>query len=528
MGPVVQLGLVSSDASTYRAARAAGARVVKVLADWNVLEPQRGRLSWTDQDRLVAAAIGEGLAVVMVLAHTPRWASVGTGADLNRVDIYSRQPPRDVRDWERFVGAVAERYRGRVADYQVWTRLGLPDFRGTGTEYLALLQAARTRVRAADPAARIVMATPVGVDLGFILGVAERAPAAFDAASLVPEGFAPERLLRPLSVLSQRLRPLGKAVWMDWLPEEAASQAASADLWARLLAVAAAGGVQRVFAAAPAQIGVGLHQAASVLLAEPLLGYLQREPDVYAVVLGSGAAASAVVWATAEGRTLELPAVPARATTIDGRPVIPEAREGRAVLRLGLEPLVVHGIPVALIEEARATAARSPMLPVVAADRDYGRRTEVYARLGRQGEERGLYNLPYRSRRGGAVEPVEVGGAEAVKTSIARQVVYVYFDVDDTFLYFEEGRTPIEVSVEVWGARATRQVGFNLLYDSIGGYRFTPWQWVDVRDGWTIHTVRLTDARMANTWGWDFAINAAGNRTEDLIVRTVTVRKGAP
>ncbi len=46
--------------------------------------------------------------------------------------------------------------------------------------------------------------------------------------------------------------------------------------------------------------------------------------------------------------------------------------------------------------------------------------------------------------------------------------------------------------------------------------------------GWVTHTIRVTDANFANTWGWDFAINAAGNRSEDLIVRTVSVRKGAP
>ena len=77
-------------------------------------------------------------------------------------------------------------------------------------------------------------------------------------------------------------------------------------------------------------------------------------------------------------------------------------------------------------------------------------------------------------------------------------------------------------------ARAPRQVGFNLLYDSTTGYRFTPWQWVDVRDGWATYTIRLTDANMANTWGWDFAINTSGNRAEDLTIRSVTVRKGAP
>lgn len=71
-------------------------------------------------------------------------------------------------------------------------------------------------------------------------------------------------------------------------------------------------------------------------------------------------------------------------------------------------------------------------------------------------------------------------------------------------------------------------MGFNLFYDSTGGYRYTPWQWVDARDAWITYTVGLADASMANTWGWDFAIGAAGNRSEDLVVRSVTVRKRAP
>jgi hypothetical protein len=95
-------------------------------------------------------------------------------------------------------------------------------------------------------------------------------------------------------------------------------------------------------------------------------------------------------------------------------------------------------------------------------------------------------------------------------------------------LYFAEGRRPVEIVIEVLGASAPQQVGFNLLYDSVGGYRFTPWQWVETREGWTTYTIRLNDASMANTWGWDFAINTAGNRAADLVIRSVTVRKGAP
>jgi hypothetical protein len=524
------LGLVSSDTGAYAAAKGSGVRAVKIVADWSAIEPERGRASWIALDQVVAAAVREGLTPVIVVSYTPRWASIGSGAELTRPEIYSRQPPRDVREWERFVGAAAERYRGRVAEWQMWTQLGLPLFRGTGSEYLALLQAARARIRAVDPNARVAMATPTGVDLTFLLRAAQDAPGAFDAVALAPQGFAPEALLRPLAILGRRLKAAGKAIWLDWMPDGSLPADRTAGAGARVLAVAQATGIERVFLTDPTHIGPEMRRAAAVLLSRPFAGYLVRDPDVYALVFGTAAEATVVAWATVEGRFIEVPAPsPPRVTTLDGQPVLIEAREGRTFARLSLAPVVATGVAPSLVDEARATAgARGPLLPVVSPDRDYSRAIEVSARLGRIGEEKGLYNLPYRGRRNGAVEPVEIAGAEAVQTSIVRQVIYVYFDIDDSFMYFAEGRTPIEITVEVLGARGPRQVGFNLLYDSTGGYRFTPWQWVDASDGWVTHTVRLTDASMANTWGWDFAINTAGNRSEDLTIRAVAVRKGAP
>ncbi len=527
-----QLGLTFQPSAPVAdaVARAAGVRAVKVLADWSIIEPQRGQAGWADLDRAVARVVGQGLAPIVVLAHTPRWASIGSGADLTRPEVYSRQPPRDVRDWERFVGAAAERYRGRVAAWQVWTQLGLPHFRGTGSEYLGLLRAARARLRTADPSARVAMATPAGIDLGFILRVAQDAPDAFDAVALAPHRFAPEDLLRPLGVLGQRLRPAGKAIWLDWTPGGAADETGGGvgGAWARMFAVAQAGGVDRIFVSDPAHLGAALRQAAGAVLTRPFLGYLPRGPDVYAVMLGGGAEAALIAWTTAEGRTLDLPGEPApRAVGLDGRTVTIDAKEGRRTAPLGMAPIVVTGVPAALVDEARAApAAWGPLVPPVSPERDYSRNIEVWTHLGQVGEERGLYNLPFRTRPNGAVDPVEVDGGEAVQTSVARRVFYVYFDIDDTFMYFVEGRIPVEIVIEVWGATASGQVGFNILYDSTSGYRFTPWQWVDAREGWVTHTIRLSDASMANTWGYDFAINTAGNRGADLIVRSVVVRKG--
>lgn len=526
----VHLGLANPDPAGYATARAAGFRSVRITADWSAIEPQRGQLIWTDLDRAVDAARREGMAPLLVLAFTPRWASIGTGVDLSRPEVYSRQIPRDLRDWDRFVGAAAARYRDRVREWQVWTHLGLPSFRGSGSEYVALLQTAHARIRAVDPSAKVASASPDGLDLGFGVRMLAVAPHLFDALVISPRGSAPEALLRPLGILASRAQAAGKALWMDWTQERSGGAEADAGMLVRVLAVAQATGVERFFLAGSGPVEADFRQTAALLAGRAYAGYLVRDPDVFVVLCGSSADAILLVWATADGRSLDLPQLATtRVTTVQGRPVAAEIRDGRMLLRLSTLPQVVTGVAPALVEEARATAStRGALLPVVGADRDFSRSPEVFARLGRAGEERGLYNLPYRTRPNGAVEPVETAGGEGVRTVIARGVVYIYFDLDDTFAFFLEGRTALEIAVEAWGSRAPGQVGFNLLYDSTGGYRFTPWQWVEVAEGWVTHTLRITDASMANTWGWDFAINAGGNRSEDLVVRTVTVRKVPP
>ncbi|HET8679281.1 MAG TPA: hypothetical protein VFM39_04120, partial [bacterium] len=147
----VQLGAAGLEPAGFTRAKSAGIRAVKIVADWSAIETRRGQPVWTGLDAAVAAATREGLTPVVVLTHTPQWASIGTGLELQQPVIYTRQPPKDPRDWERFVGAVADRYRGRVHEWQVWTQLGLPEFRGTGNEYVTLLQSARGRLRAVDP-----------------------------------------------------------------------------------------------------------------------------------------------------------------------------------------------------------------------------------------------------------------------------------------------------------------------------------------------------------------------------------------
>ena len=523
--PPVPLGFVAAEGADFTALRRAGGTAVKLVADWSLLEPESGQFEWEALDEGVAAARKAGLRVALVLAYTPKWASLATGPELSDPSIYSRQPPKRLSDWEKFVSTTVTRYRSSVKDWQVWTSLSLPQYRGTVAEYLALLRAARARSRAIDPASHMLLASPHGVDLPFLRRALQQAPDAFDAIVIAPGALQPEAMMRPLGVLRDRvLTRTAKRLWIEWDPRSVGERATWLWQLVKVQAIARAFGIEQVFWTAdglPSIHGV-LQLLATHLGRKPFTGYLVRERAI-ALVFGD-ADPAAVVWSSVGEAVLILEADNIEVYTPVGGARDVTAAGGKASLELGAEPLVVRGLGSGTVAEARGTLQNRGM-PVPPAGGDYSQAREVSATLGRQNIESGLYNAPYRSRRSGALEVVEIDGTEAVRTRVEREAVYVYFDVDDSFAFFVDGRFAIDVMVEVRAASAAQQLGFNVYYDSMTGYRFSPWRWVEAGTGWVTYTVRLADPAFANTWGWDFAINAAGNRKEDLVVRKVTVRK---
>ena len=517
--PLLPVGFVTAGPADFAGMRAAGATAVKVIADWSAIQREKGTFVWEVLDQSVTAARRAGLDVVIVLSYTPKWASLATGVELNDPMIFSRQPPKRITDWEAFVTAIVTKYRAQVKDWQVWTALSLPLFRGTDREYLALLRATRAKARVADPSSRIILATPFGLDLISIRKAILEAGDSFDIISLSPRALAPETLMRPLGVLTQRVMGrAAKRIWIEWDPRSVGDRQTWPAQAIKLMAIARAFAVEHVFwAAEPAP---GMAAAVSTFTAEvgnrPFAGFVVADRGI-AFFFGDAEPAAAVAWSTSGEASFKF----------DGNlKTMSPTGEARAAGSVGTEPVLVAGIGATSLAEAKSTL-QSRGLPLPPSQDDFSQQTEVSAKLGRTNVERGLYNAPFRSRRNGAVEPVEVSGSEAVRTSNAKDIVFIYFDVDDSFLFYVDGRSAVEISIEVHGASAPDQLGFNVLYDSMSGYRFTSWQVVAAKDGWVTQTIHLNDAGFSNTWGWDFAINAGGNRKEDLTVRSVTVKKVA-
>lgn len=524
----VPIGFSAGEGADFPMLRDVGASVVKLTADWSEIEARQGTRTWGGLDDAINAARAVGLRVVLVLFATPRWASPATGEELNDPSIYARQPPRRLEDWEAFVAAAVERYKDRVRDWQIWPGRGLPLFRGTTREYIALLRAARVFIKAADPAARVILSTPFGMDLVDLRSLLTDAPDDFDVILLTPRGVSPDALLRPLGALWERvLAGSSKAVWLEWDPYSFGLRSSWPGQLIKLQALAKAFGIEQLIwrgdVSAITQVVLG--GLALRVGRRPYAGYLTRQRALVLVFGDRDPAAVAWIGAGDEILGVEGPTTQAYTATGDARPVVTEGDTRRVAV--GNEPVVLTNTPQAWVEEAQKArqAGSPPFLPPAV---DFSGAPLVSTTLGRANVERGLYNQRFRTALSEATEVIEVDGVEAVRSDNSKERVYLRFDVDDTFLFFVDGRVGVEISVEVRGASAAQQLGFNIWYDSMSGYRFTPWQWVEATPGWVSYTFRLPDAAFADTWGWDFAINAVGNRSENLIVHSVTVKKVAP
>ena len=507
-----------------------GIKWVKTTADWSLLEPTRGKFEWTNLDKTVERAAAAGLRLVVVLANTPRWAAI----DQDTPDtIWRHQPPRDLADWQRFVGQAAARYRGRVAAWQITPALDFAVFRGTVSDYLGMLRTARLAIRPADPEALVVAASPRGLDLSYTKAMLVRPIEEFDGLMLFTSGRTPEEVIEALAAIRTRVTiDPRRRLWLsdgDAGGPKATPDDAVGDWMVRLAAVGGAGGVTQQFWSGREMAArwAAVRQTLMTRLdGAQFVGWLPRGPGVYAFVMTKDQAPISIVWSTSGPRNLPLASDSGlTGFTEKGEPASVPIAADRKSVTAGPSPVFVLGIASAVVDEAAQSAQKGPFRPVRDPAHDFTNADSVSVTLGATNAERGLYNQRFRSLPPGAVVPVTIDGVEAVRTDPPKEVLYVYLDVDHSYAYFLDGQQDILITVEVHRAKAAQQAGFNILYDSATGYRFTPWQWVEPGAGWTTYTLRLTDAGFSSTWGWDFAINAGGTRKEPLIVRSVTVRK---
>ncbi len=142
-----------------------GMHWAKLRVSWRTMEPFAGAIDYTTLDPVIDALNASHLNILLTVTHAPDWA---------RSSALENGPPDNLGDYASFVGALAERYAGRVRAYEIWHEPNLRREWNSGTHpvsaesYAALLREAYAAIKTADPAATVISAglAPTGFDDG--------------------------------------------------------------------------------------------------------------------------------------------------------------------------------------------------------------------------------------------------------------------------------------------------------------------------------------------------------------------------
>ena len=132
------------------AIRSTGANWIRIVMNWNEIEPIAGHFRWPRLDLAVAAAREQGLSVLGLLeGPAPAWAGLSDGQG---------SVPRQASDFAAFAEAAASRYRAQVMAWEVWNEPNSPNYwtAPDAAAYSELLKASYPRIKAVAPAATVL------------------------------------------------------------------------------------------------------------------------------------------------------------------------------------------------------------------------------------------------------------------------------------------------------------------------------------------------------------------------------------
>jgi hypothetical protein len=159
-------------------ARDIGASAARVTIYWSQVEPEPGRFVWDAVDAFLAQLIDGDEAWIQVGSSSP-WATVRRATTW----FLPPSPALDIDQYRRFIGELVRHCRGRVRLWQCENEPCTPLlWSGTAAEYVAHLAAFHDAVKAADPAALVVLggAPPSAIDVPRVTWPNPAAVAIFD------------------------------------------------------------------------------------------------------------------------------------------------------------------------------------------------------------------------------------------------------------------------------------------------------------------------------------------------------------
>lgn len=129
---------------------------------WPNLQPQRGRWNFSTLDKYVDMADAAGVEILLPLGLSPTWASARP-QEPSSYRPGNAAEPANLDDWRLYVRTVAERYKGRIRQYEIWNEINLKGFYSGSLEALIeMTRIAYKEIKQVDPEAILVSPSVTG------------------------------------------------------------------------------------------------------------------------------------------------------------------------------------------------------------------------------------------------------------------------------------------------------------------------------------------------------------------------------
>lgn len=158
-------------------AGALGVKWTRLMVSWGRVETNPGRYDFSDVDAMVDAALKAGVQPFLcVTGGNKLYSEAIPNPDANWRLIYGVKPAPPILEakataaWLAFVDAAIAHFRGRVTHWEIWNEPNHYAYWGakpSGADYGRLVRLTAERIRAAQPAARIIAGAQAGLDAKF-------------------------------------------------------------------------------------------------------------------------------------------------------------------------------------------------------------------------------------------------------------------------------------------------------------------------------------------------------------------------
>ncbi len=158
--------------------KALGTHWVRMFVTWPDIEPARGEYAegWLSAYEQSFQTLPAGTKVLLDVVGSPEWETGSTN---------EHTAPADPADYAAMMSFLAQRFGSRVDAYEIWNEEDAPAWWAGAPDpvaYTRLLQATYPAIKAADPAATVLVGGLTGNDYNFVEGLyAAGAKGYFDA-----------------------------------------------------------------------------------------------------------------------------------------------------------------------------------------------------------------------------------------------------------------------------------------------------------------------------------------------------------